>query len=121
VDLHAPDLLALLDPRHLEEHVRADPPLERRVEVGGEVGGEDDHAVERLQLAQEDAHHRVRLALVRVAAADRPPRGDRVRLVEEEHCVLLARQAEDGGDVLRRLPDPHRLELGVTHDEQLLA
>src|SRR5262245_38613833 len=48
VDLDAPDLLALLDPGHLEQDVRADPPLERRIEVRGQVGREDDDAREAL-------------------------------------------------------------------------
>jgi hypothetical protein len=34
VHLHAPDARALGRPRHLEQHVRADAPPERRVEVG---------------------------------------------------------------------------------------
>ena len=48
-------------------------------------------------------------------------RRDRVGFVEEEHRLLLARAAEDGRDVLRRLAHPHRLELGVAHDQQPAA
>ena len=49
------------------------------------------------------------------------PRGDSVGLVEQQHRVLLARQAEDGRDVLRRLAHPHRLDFGVADDEQPAA
>jgi len=41
-----------------------------------------------------------------------------VGLVEEENGTLLRRVAEDGRDVLGRLTGPHRLHLGVAHDQQ---
>jgi hypothetical protein len=110
-------------PGHLEEHVRADAPLERRIEVGGQVGGEHHHAVERLELVQQHVHHRVGLAVVGLlrAAGRAPPRGDGVGLVEEEHRAFVRRGAEDGGHVLRRLARPHALDLGVVHHQQALA
>jgi len=46
---------------------------------------------------------------------------DGIGFVEEQHRVLLPRQAEDGGDVLGRLSRPHRLHFSVANDQQLLA
>ena len=51
----------------------------------------------------------------------RASRGDRVRLVEQQHGLLLAGAAEHGGDVLRRFAHPHRFELGVADDQQAAA
>ena len=60
--LHAPDLFALVHTWHLEQHVRANPSLECGIEIRREVGGEDDDAVEALDLLQQHVDHGVRLA-----------------------------------------------------------
>src|SRR5207247_8344042 len=94
MDLHLPDPLALLEAGHLEADVRADAPLEGGIEVRREVRGEDDDAVELLELAQEDVDGDVRLAHVREAAARGAARRDRVGFVEEEDRVLLRGRAK---------------------------
>jgi hypothetical protein len=121
VELHPPDPLALFHVRHVEEDVGADPPLERGVNVGGEVGREDHYAGEGLQLVQQDVHDRVRLPLVRRAHRGEAASGDRVGLVEEEDRVLALRRAEHVGHVLGGLAHPARLQLGVAHHEQALV
>ena len=52
VHLRTPDALALGGAWHLEQNLRTDTPLERRVEVRRQVGGEDDDAAKRLQLLE---------------------------------------------------------------------
>ncbi len=99
----------------------ADSPLERRIDVGREVGGEDDDAGKGLQLVQQDVDDRVGLALVRHAHRREPPTGDRIRLIEEQDRILPLGRAEDGLHVLGRLTDPARFELGVAHDQQPLV
>ena len=121
MQLHLPDALALLDARHLEEDVSADASLERGVEVGREVRGEDDDAVEVLELAEEHVDGSVRLALEPVARAPETTRGDGVRFVEQQHGVLLDRRAKEARDVLRGLTRPHRVDFGVVDEEQLLT
>ena len=61
--LHAPDLFAIVDLRHGEQDVRADPPLEGRIEIRGEIRCEDHDAVEPLELLQEHVHDGVAFAL----------------------------------------------------------
>ena len=51
--LHAPNLLALAYARHLEQDVRAYPPLECRVEIRRQVGRENHHTGEALELLQQ--------------------------------------------------------------------
>jgi hypothetical protein len=43
--LDTPDLLAFHRPWHFEQHVRPDAAFEGRIEVRGQVRGEDDDAV----------------------------------------------------------------------------
>ena len=121
VELHPPDPLPRLGVGHLEEDVGADPALEGGVDVGGQVGGEDDHAGEALQLVQQHVHHRVGLALVGRVHGGEAPAGDGVGLVEEEDRVLPLGGPEHRGHVLGRLPHPAGLQLGVAHHQQLLV
>ena len=74
VELDVPDPLPLRRIGHLEQDMGADPALERRIHVGGEIGREDDDAGEGLQLVQEHVDHRVGLAVDgRLHEANRRP------------------------------------------------
>ena len=89
-----PDPLPLRRVGHLEQDMGADPALEGRIHVGGEIGGEDDDAGEGLELVQEHVDHRVGLAVDGRLHRGEPPPGDGVGLVEEEHGVLPLGGAE---------------------------
>ena len=122
MDLHPPDLFALLDARHLESHVRADASLECRIEVRGQVRGEDDHAIERFELVQQHVDRDVRLALIwKARDGGRSTTRDRIGLIEEEQGALLGRRTKRRDDVLGRFACPHGFDFCVVHDQQLHA
>jgi hypothetical protein len=120
VKLDGPDPLAFLDVRHFEEDVSANAALERGIDVGREVGGEDDHTGKALQLVEQHVDDGVGFPLVGRAYRGEAPAGDGVGFVEEKHRILARRCPEDRGDVLRRLSDPARLQLGVANDQEPL-
>ena len=82
VHLHPPDLLAFVHGRHLEQHVGADAPLERRVEVCRKIGREDHHAAKRFELLKQHVDHEVTFALERLPGG-RSLRRDGIGLVEK--------------------------------------
>src|SRR5205823_14677770 len=99
----APDLLTLIDTRHLEQHMRSYPPLEGWIEVDCKVCRKDHDAVERLELFQQNIDDRIRLAEKAVVERRGTSRGNGVRFVEQQHRVLLPRHSEYPRDRLRRL------------------
>src|SRR6266496_6386670 len=84
-DVCSSDLLALVDARHFESHMRANPAFERRIEIRSEVRGEDHDAVERFQFAQQDVDGDVRLALIwQMRDARGSPSRDCIRFIEKK-------------------------------------
>src|SRR5262245_57362188 len=59
--LDTPDLLAFHGTRHFEQDVHADAAFERRVEISGQIRGEDDDSVVPLQFLEQHADNRIRL------------------------------------------------------------
>jgi hypothetical protein len=90
VNLHLPDPLTLLDIGHLEQDMGANSALERRIDVGGQIGGEDDHSGESLQLMQEHVHDAVGFTLVSRVHGRKPPSGNGIGLIEEQHGILAS-------------------------------
>ena len=86
--------------------------------IRGEVGGENHHAVERLELFEQHVDDGVCLPEEPVFESGGTSRGDSVRLVEQHNRVFFAGETEHGRHVLRRCPHPHRLHFGVADDEQ---
>ena len=62
VHLDPPNLLALVHPRHLEQHVRAEATFKRRIKVRRKIGRKDDDPAERLEFPEEHVHDGIRLA-----------------------------------------------------------
>src|SRR4051812_31771144 len=94
MDLQLPYPHALFYSRHLEQHMAADPTFECRIEIGGQVRGENDDAVEGFELAQKNVNGQITLAVVRQDRARRAPRSDGVRFVEKQDGVLLGSGAK---------------------------
>ena len=70
---------------------------------------------------EEHVDDRVGLPLVGRADRAEAPAGDGIGLIEEEHRVLASGRAEHRGHVLRRLPHPAGLELGIANHQELLV
>ena len=116
--LDPPNLLALVHTRHLEQHVRADATLERRIEVRRKIGRKDDDAVERFELLEQHVDDGVRLA--QEALLDRRNAATAMASASSNSSTAFSSRARrNRAETFFGVSPIHiRLHFGVAHDQQ---